>query len=125
MKGSVSFTTVKDFVESLTSADMVALSRLDDVRVEKGRDNFIALKNLAKEYSQTRQEAEAMIDRIDKTEIFHQTDYMPHLQRHGTHHCNCLTCGFNNKKQPDVMVCQFIKDHEPSCTKEELQYSDL
>ena len=42
---------------------------------------------------------------------------MPHLQRHGTHLCNCLTCGFNDKKQPDVMVCQFIDDHEPSCTK--------
>ena len=105
VKGSVSYTTAKDLVESLTSADMVALSGLDDTKVEKGRDNFIALRNLAKEFSQTTQEAEAMIDRIDKTEMFYQTDYMSRLQRHGTHLCNYLTCGFNNKKQPAVMVC--------------------
>lgn len=117
VKGSVSFTTAKNLVESLTSTDMVALSGLDDVKVEKGRDNFIALRDLAKEFSSTTQEAEAMTDRIDNQEIFYQTDYMPHLQRHGTNWCNCLTCGFHDKKQPDDMVCQFIDDHEPSCTK--------
>ena len=57
-----------------------------------------------------------MTDRIDKVEIFYQIDYMPHLERHSAHHCNCLTCGFHDKKQPDDIVCQFIDDHKPSCT---------
>lgn len=56
-------------METLTSVDMVALSRLDDIKVEKGRGNCITLRNLAKEFSSTAQEVEIMIERIDNAEI--------------------------------------------------------
>ena len=49
-------TTIYELVNSLTNKDMVALSGLDDVKVEKGRHNFIALRSIAEEVFTTPQE---------------------------------------------------------------------
>ena len=91
---SISAITIKQLIKSLTSGDVKSLSGLDDVRVVKGRDNFASLREISKEISLN---ADLMIKRINNTELFYQTDYIHHLKRSGTHRCNCLTCGFNDK----------------------------
>jgi hypothetical protein len=94
---SISPSTVRTLVDSLTAGDIKSLSGLDDVKVLKGRDNFIRLRNFAKQVCEHGEETKRIIERIDDCELFHQTDFVPHLQRVGTHKCNCLTCGFNDK----------------------------
>jgi hypothetical protein len=88
--------TVRTLVASLTAGDIKSLSGLDDVKVVKGRDNFIALREFAKKVCDDGEETKRIIERIDECELYHQTDFVPHLNRIGTHNCNCLTCGFNN-----------------------------
>ena len=46
-KGSICKSTVQELIECLTADDIKSLSGLDDVKVEKGRDNFIRLRTLA------------------------------------------------------------------------------
>ena len=95
--GSISPTTVRTLVDSLTAGDIKSLSGLDDVKVLKGRDNFIGLREFAKKVCEHGEETNRIIEQINDCELFHQTDFVPHLQRVGTHKCNCLTCGFNDK----------------------------
>jgi hypothetical protein len=95
-KGSVCASTVQALIESLTAGDIKSLSGLDDIKVLKGRDNFKALREIAKIVCSP-DEAAAMVKDIDDTELYHQTDFVPHLKNSGTHKCNCLTCGFNCK----------------------------
>ena len=114
-KHSMSLTTAQNLIASLTSDDMMSLAGLDDTKVEKGRDNFIALKKMADEVYSTDEEATALKDKIDEVEIFHQSEFIHHLGRHGTNRCNCLTCGFNDEKSPDDIVCPYTDDHPPSC----------
>ena len=114
-KGSICETTAKNLIESMTGNDMIALCGLDDTKVEKGRDNFIALRDMADDICNTSEEAKVIKDGIDEVEIFHQSNFMQHLQQNGTHECNCLTCGFYNKKQPNDIVCQHVDSHQPSC----------
>jgi hypothetical protein len=94
-KTSISATTVRALIASLTAGDIKSLSGLDDVRVLKGKDNFEALRVIAKGLLGPG-EAKAMVKRVDDTELFYQTDYVPHLQVVGEYGCNCLTCGFFN-----------------------------
>jgi hypothetical protein len=94
---SITPNTVRDLVDSLTAGDIKSLSGLDDVKVLKGRDNFIGLRAFANKVCEHGEETKRIIKRIDDCELFHQTDFVPHLQRVGTHKCNCLTCGFNDK----------------------------
>jgi hypothetical protein len=95
-EGSVCASTVQALIESLTAGDIKSLSGLDDVKVLKGRDNFKALREIAKIVCSP-EELDAMVKDIDDAELYHQTDFVPHLQNSGTHKCNCLTCGFNCK----------------------------
>jgi hypothetical protein len=92
--GSICASTVQSLIESLTAGDIKSLSGLDDVKVLKGRDNFKALREIAKIVCEP-EEVDAMVKAIDDTELYHQTDYVPHLGRSGSHKCNCTTCGFN------------------------------
>jgi hypothetical protein len=92
--GSVCASTVQALIESLTAGDIKSLSGLDDVKVLKGRDNFKALREIAKIVCSP-DEVATMVKDIDDTELYHQTDFVPHLKKSGTHKCNCMTCGFN------------------------------
>ena len=87
-KGSICETTAKNLIASLTGNEMKALCGLDDTKVEKGRDNFIALRDMADTICNTSEEAKVIKDSIDEVEIFHQSNFMQHLQKHGTHECN-------------------------------------
>jgi hypothetical protein len=95
-KGSICADTVRALVDSLTVGDIKSLSGLDDVKVLKGRDNFARLREIAKQVLEP-DEVKPFIKQCDDVELYYQTDYVPHLQRDGTHKCNCLTCGFNDK----------------------------
>jgi hypothetical protein len=48
MESTVCSTTVWELIQTLMAGDINSLSVLDDVRVLKGRDNFEALRNIAK-----------------------------------------------------------------------------
>jgi hypothetical protein len=102
-KGNCKFTvtdsicpdTVCTLVASLTAGDIKSLSGLDDLKVLKGRDNFIGLREFAKKVCDDGEETKRLIEQIDECKVYHQTDFVPHLMRTGSHNCNCLTCGFN------------------------------
>jgi hypothetical protein len=94
--GSVCPSTVQALIESLTAGDIKSLSGLDDIKVLKGRDNFKALREIVNIVC-SHDEAAALLKDIDDTELYHQTDFVPHLEKSGTHKCNCMTCGFNCK----------------------------
>jgi hypothetical protein len=116
-KGSICAGTVRALVDSLTVGDIKSLSGLDDVKVLKGRDNFARLRDIAKQVLEP-DEAKPFIKQCDDVELFYQTDYVPHLQRDGTHKCNCLTCGFNDKgeshrrRQISSFFCQRINSSQ-------------
>lgn len=110
-KDSVCPSTVRSLIASLTAGDLKSLSGLDDVKVLKGRDNFKKLREVAKRVCDPTEE-EAIIKRIDDCELYHQTDYVPHLERHGTHRCNCLTCGFHDKGAS--VLCSYLMDEAMS-----------
>jgi hypothetical protein len=93
---SVCASTVQSLIEWLTAGDIKSLSGLDDVKVLKGRDNFKALREIAK-IACPPKEVDAMVKAIDHAELHHQTNFVPHLERSGSHKCNCATCGFNCK----------------------------
>jgi rubrerythrin len=82
-------------IESLTAGDIKSLSGLDDIKVLKGRDNFKALREIAKIACPAPEEADAMVKAINDAELHHQTNFVPCLERSGSHKCDCATCGFN------------------------------
>jgi hypothetical protein len=100
--GSICASTVQSLIESLTAGDIKSLSGLDDVKVLKGRDNFKALREIANIVCSP-EEVDAMVKAIDDAELYHQTDFVPHLERSGSHKCNCTTCGFNCEGELDVV----------------------
>ena len=114
-KTSISATTFKDLVGALTGGDAKRLSGLDDVKVEKGRENFIALKRLVEKVFNEQDKVMVFHKRIDKVELFYQTDFQKHLSRNGTHMCNCLTCGFVDTTNDCGIACN--GQHLPSCTR--------
>jgi hypothetical protein len=95
-KGSISYTTSLALAKELTGPEIRKLAGLDDVKVLKGRDNWIRTKGIVDEVFQG-VEAEEYRDRIDNQETFYSTDYIPHLSKASDHKCNCLTCGFCDK----------------------------
>jgi hypothetical protein len=95
-KGSISYTTSLALAKELTGPEIRKLAGLDDVKVLKGRDNWIRTKGIVDEVFQG-VEAEEYRDRIDNQETFYSTTYIPHLSKASDHKCNCLTCGFCDK----------------------------
>ena len=93
-KGSMCKSIVQELIECLTADDIKSLSGLDDVKVEKGRDNFIRLRTLAKKLIPDVVQRRKRIKQIDDLEQYYQSDFATHLERNGSHSCNCLTCGF-------------------------------
>jgi hypothetical protein len=73
---------------------MKKLSGLDDTKVLKGRNNFGRLRRLTEELVPSIEKRRELKERIDKHELFYQSDFAYHLQKDGDHACCCLTCGF-------------------------------
>lgn len=93
---SMSTRTVEQLVNVLTGPDIKKLSGLDDVKVEQGRGNFIALRkhvdslfgidNPVKAYELKRQ--------VDDAENFLKLDFEKHVSKDSDYACACYTCGF-------------------------------
>jgi hypothetical protein len=94
--GSMSMTRAKDFVKLLTGPDIKKLSGLDDIKVEKGRENFQSIRKYI-DVLYAPDEAHAMKKRVDAVENFHKTDFDKHLSREAEYACACLTCGFHDR----------------------------
>ena len=97
-EGSICRTTVRNLVQTLTGSEIKALAALDDVKVLKGRENWIRARKIAIAlFGKDTDEAKEMIERIDKQETYYHTDFVPHLFRVSNNKCNCFTCGFSDE----------------------------
>jgi hypothetical protein len=94
-KSSVSPSLLRNLMGSLTHGDLKSLSGLDDTKTVCGRENFQKLRDLVKVFYNPEDWAEK-VEAINRVELYYQTDYVGHLQRVGSHGCNCLACGFYN-----------------------------
>jgi hypothetical protein len=104
-KGAISDSTIRKLAKSLTAGTLKSLSELDDTKVLKARDNFHCLRRIVNEFVEDTVAVQTLLKKIDDTEVFHKTDFTTHLQRHGSHSCNCLKCGFCDKGAMIVKRC--------------------
>jgi hypothetical protein len=81
LPGSILLSKAKDLIKVLTGNDIKKLSGLDDVKTEKGRENFIQLRKLIEKLVSPDKE-DAMKKRVDAVELFHKSDFDKHLERH-------------------------------------------
>jgi hypothetical protein len=79
LPGSISLSKAKDLIKVLTGNDIKKLSGLDDVKTEKGRENFIQLRKLIEKLVSPDRE-DAMKKRVDAVELFHKTGFNKHLK---------------------------------------------
>lgn len=93
-KSSLSMTTVRNIVKTLTGDDIKRLAGLDDIKVLKGRDNFKRMEQLVSELCDDVDKEKQLISQIKDAEIFYMNDFQNHLMEKGNQHCSCLTCGF-------------------------------
>jgi hypothetical protein len=124
--GSLRRTTVIAWVKTLTGDDIKKLSGLDDIRVLKGRDNFIrarwAVDELCRperlgitdeeEIGALQEKAVALKRRIDETETFYMTGWNGHVESHAKFACCCLDRGFYDAEADETIVCR-MKDKAP------------
>eukprot|EP00980_Cylindrotheca_fusiformis_P024057 scaffold11480_cov117-Cylindrotheca_fusiformis.AAC.1 len=104
-KGSICFNTAYEMASMLTGPEIKRLAGLDDVKVLKGRDNFIRARNIV-DALLIGDENDNMKKRIDKQEEFFKVDYIAHLR--------------SNSKNNDVLddiACPDKDNHGPSCTQ--------
>ena len=92
-KGSISFTTARDFLSSLSGSEMKKLAGLDDVKTLKGRDNFLRMETIVDQVFDE-EKAKSYKERISEISTFYLTDFIPHLSVESNCKCCCLTCGF-------------------------------
>ena len=114
-KSSISMTTAMKLIDSLTNEDIKKLSGLDDIKVLKGRDNWILMRELSEEFAASVPEHRVLKERIDVQEVYYQIEYSIHLGRVGTHSCNCLNCGCQEKTQ--VPACPQQGTHKECCKR--------
>ena len=69
-KGSMS-----KLIKSLTGSEIKKLSGLDNAKVLKGQDNFKRTRDLATAFVCNEHEQKAIINSVDKAEVFYQTIY--------------------------------------------------
>jgi len=96
------------------------------MRFEGSLDNFIRMRELTEKLyfaldNETQVEKAKILTDIDEVELFHSTDFCPHLDRNSTHKCNCLTCGF--EQDGSDIHCNHKEDHLNPCTNCALGYS--
>ena len=125
-KGSICARTVEDLVGTLTTDEIRRFTGLDDIKILKGNDNFKRMRELTEKLffaldNETQLEKAEILMNIDEVELFHSTDFRPHLDRNGTHKCNCLTCGF--EQDGSDIHCDHKEDHLNPCTNCALGYS--
>ena len=114
-KGSLSVSTVRNLVKTMTGEDIKRLSGLDDTKVLKGRDNFKRMRRLVDELCVDIDKRNELTKAIDDSEVFYLTDFQNHLQREGTQACQCLTCGYCEEADTDGITCNNMNQHENSC----------
>ena len=78
-------------MQSLTPGQIKSLSGLDDTKEIKGRRSFQELRILAEKYCQKTEDLKRLFDKIDKKNIFYQTNFATHLQENSDDPCACLT----------------------------------
>ena len=93
--GSIYVRTLHNYVKSLTSGQIKALSGLDDTKEVKGRKSFEHLRILTERYIVDAHTKKSLLEDIDSTEMYYQTDFSSHLERNADHACACLTCGYS------------------------------
>eukprot|EP00978_Attheya_sp_CCMP212_P048488 scaffold528002_cov51-Attheya_sp.AAC.2 len=79
----------------MTGPQIKKLSGLDNTDVPKGRDSFEKLRLISDTYSPTELSWQEMRERIDRTKIFYQTDFISYLSQTPELACSGLTCGFS------------------------------
>ncbi len=82
-----------DLIKTLTGGELKQLTGLDDIKVERGRDNFIRIRRLIDQLCDPAERIELKKE-VDEVELFHKTDFPNHLERVSEFACSCLTCGF-------------------------------
>jgi hypothetical protein len=95
-KDGCSMTKATQLIKMLTGGELKQLTGLDDIKVERGRDNFIRIRKLIDQLVDHPNERIDLTKQIDDAELFHKTDFQNHLERVGEFACSCLTCGFYN-----------------------------
>jgi hypothetical protein len=104
-KDGCSMTKATQFIKMLTGGELKQLTGLDDIKVERGRDNFIRIRKLIEQLVCEANQRINLTKEIDEAELFHKTDFSNHLERAGEFACSCLTCGFyNNGKYHSTFV---------------------
>ena len=91
----ISVKTLHNYVKSLTSGPIKALSGLDDTKEIKERTSFEDLRILTKKYCQESLRTKVLLEQIDTTEMFYQTNFGSHLEKNSDHACACLTCVYS------------------------------
>lgn len=94
-KNGCSMRFATDLIKTLTGGELKQLTGLDDIKVERGRDNFIRIRRLIDQLCDPAERIE-LKKQVDEVELFHKTDFPNHLERVSEFACSCLTCGFYN-----------------------------
>lgn len=133
-KKSLSGSTIRKILDSLTNGHLTSLAGLDDEDTIKGGDNIKRCLEIADilstDLNLPKNEANDIKNRIEQVLIYHKTDFPEHISRHGKKVCQCISCGLH---APDEHVpCQFreddAQDHEGPCADCEASFqvfSDL
>ena len=95
-KGSMCYTTAKEFTSMLTGDEIKKLAGLYNVKTLKGQDNWIQVKSIIDKLFDS-DKAKKDKDQVDAQEVFYSTDFIKHLSCVSENKCNCLTCGFCDK----------------------------
>jgi hypothetical protein len=96
-KGTISLRKLESLLKTLTPIEWKQLTGLDDKAFETGRDNFERCRNVCEKYFDAGPEQKNIVERIDKHELFCQTDLRHHYCEESCHKCNCFRCGFFEK----------------------------
>ena len=100
--GSISMSITRDIIKLMTGNNIKKLSGLGDIKVKKGRDNWIRFRHLVSEVFGA-SAAGAKKQRIDNTETWYLTDFSNHLGESDHACCCCMVCGFHDKGKETKM----------------------
>jgi len=118
-KESVSPTTLRRLVTSLSAGEIQNLAGLDDEDVIKGYNNFRRLEEIAKVVfnflQKSQKELEDFLKSISDVEIYHKTKFTRHASDNSGHLCGCLLCGFNCEDDPIFCEKRERNEHTGPC----------
>jgi hypothetical protein len=130
-KGFLSPSSILRIMKAVTSGTIKSLAGLDDIMVEKGRDNFQRMKMLVQIFAAVankvgpsqQEEIDKLYDEIDKVEKWHKIDFAHHLKlglvvsdSESTACCTCIQCGFHSDDEHTCCAEGKDNSHLPPCT---------